>query len=342
MTKYVAVDTTEFFGSYYLDSPRWNQLRAYLRRTNTKLIVPEVVIAEIERHFRNELTKTLQDSARASSKLRSMMPSLLPSDPVVDIETACESYGVEFATLLRGFQSLTPSYGDVSLTPVMDRCLAGRAPFDEQGKKGFRDAVIWESLVGTVEAPSETIFITKNINDFGAHGQLNDVLFEEIKGNGRSITICDGLSKFADERVKPKLETLDGMKPRLRDKGFVSDLISQVVADLNSSDEVRRTLGGDTIRASIKDFHDPDVEVGEVYDLGDDLLSCSLGLSGQATIDFVEAEYEGRNEPVSINGGELAGTVDLSVEISFRVTVDGGVKLESFECDGVEIELDYE
>jgi hypothetical protein len=339
--RYVAVDTTEFFDCPYLDSPRWKQLSAFLQRTTTSLIVPEVVAAETKRHFRNSLTSALQKSETAGTNLKRLLRTDSVSIPAIDVDKACRDYELELERLLKCFGATIPPYSDVNITAIMKRCLENKKPFDSKGQKGFRDAVIWESILAVVKAPSETDFVTRNTSDFGEHGGLHESLREEIDGSKRSITICDGLDKFVDKFVKPALDILDGLKPKVEDSDFLYDLLHQVIHALDITEQVRRSLGGDICKASIDRVPALDSEVGDVYDLGDGLLSCSATFRGHSDVSFVEAEYEGPYEPVSYHGGDIPAHVEITVEITFRLIENDDINLEDFELDDVEIEFDF-
>jgi len=189
--------------------------------------------------------------------------------------------------------------------------------------------------------PSETIFVTRNTSDFGEHGGLHESLREEISGSSRSITICEGLDRFADEYVKRALEILDEVKPKVEDVDFLYDLLHQAIHALDITDEVRRSLRGDICRASIDSVPTLDSEVGDVYDLGDGLLSCSISFRGHSDVSVVEAEYEGPCEPVSYHGGDLPARVAITVEITFRLAENNEINLEDFELDSAQIDFDF-
>jgi len=138
----VAVDTTEFFGCPYLDSPRWKQLSAFLQRTNSTLIVPEVVVREAERHFRTALTGALRKAEATGADLKRLLRTDSVPIPVFDVDQACRDYHRELERLLKCYGAIVAQYSGVSIMAIMERCLANKRPFDSNGQKGFRDAVI--------------------------------------------------------------------------------------------------------------------------------------------------------------------------------------------------------
>jgi hypothetical protein len=116
--------------------------------------------------------------------------------------------------------------------------------------------------------------------------------------------------------------------------------LHQVIHSWDITDEARRGLGGDICAASIGSVPRLDSEVGDVFDLGHGLLSCSVAFRGRSDVSVVEAEYEGPCEPVSYHGGDLPARVDIAVEITFRLAENREINLEGFELDGAQIEFD--
>src|SRR5690606_30803250 len=118
-----------------------------------------------------------------------------------------------------------PGYEGVLMSSLVNRALARRRPFDAKGGVGFRDALIWESIIGCLmsDKPSEVVFITRNKRDFGEHGKLTEHLADDLEnlGVGRSVvTVCEGLQRFITEQVKPSLETLEEIERRINEGNF--------------------------------------------------------------------------------------------------------------------------
>ena len=115
------------------------------------------------------------------------------------------------------------SYADVALQPLVARALARRKPFDAEGRKGFRDAVLWETILAMLAKSSdEVILVTQNKNDFGDHGKLAGDLRNDLRDRGLPedcVKVCEGLARFAEEYVKPTLEELDEVRRKIEEEG---------------------------------------------------------------------------------------------------------------------------
>ena len=91
---------------------------------------------------------------------------------------------------------------------LVNRSLSGRKPFDGEGRKGFRDAVIWEEILDAVrrEGIGEMILISGNSNDFGKDSALHPGLQEELEAlgvAGKAIHLVESVGAFTKLHVRP-------------------------------------------------------------------------------------------------------------------------------------------
>src|SRR5260370_1409323 len=122
--------------------------------------------------------------------------------------------------------------------------------FDEYLKNGFRDALIWESVL-EILVEDEVTFITENSNDFFEKGKqvlhphlLEDLLRNNIDAN--QITVFKDLHSFVDTYVKPAMEKLDLESVRSDlsfglgryDKEVIADAILQALCSYDYGDEI--------------------------------------------------------------------------------------------------------
>ena len=331
----VAVDTTEFFNSPYMDSVRWKQFWAYMQRTSATLVVPQVVVEEAKRHFRKKLETAVSQLGNAASLLNRALHRKEISTPDIHIEKVCSDYEKELLKLLR--HAKVPKYADVSLEVVMKRCLDNRKPFDHKGRKGFRDAVIWEGVREVLNDTEEAcvVLITTNTNDFGPHGGLARDLVEEVQG---AVVVCYGMDKFGEEYAKPLFEKLDDAKAVLQEATVVEDLFSDVKYEVDVNNELRACSIPSIDSASLSDVDSLHFEVGDVYDTGNGVLTCSVSYKGEGFIEGVECEYEGPSEPPTPYGVQFPAAFRIEVEISFRL-IDGEIDDVEFEITDVDLDV---
>ena len=83
-------------------------------------------------------------------------------------------------------------YGDVPQTAIVSRVLARKRPF-HKSDKGYRDALIWESILKICKQSDPTFFVTDNHKDFCNESnkeQLHADLIADLKIKGIPKTVC--------------------------------------------------------------------------------------------------------------------------------------------------------
>ena len=226
MTTLIVLDTTETFGDLRLEGPDFAFLRSYISLHPVTLVVPQIVVEETINHFREQLEEAIAKAKLSLRAVGRLVPLLTEK---IDLDCDLEYEVARFRELLLKRLSFPPvkqpSYESVSLSSLVGRALSRRKPFDPKGSTGFRDAVLWESLLTYVvhEGSTEVILITRNKRDFGEHGGLAEDLVADVTSRGLPqgvVTVCEGLQRFVNEQVKPSLETLKEISRKLDEGEF--------------------------------------------------------------------------------------------------------------------------
>lgn len=134
-----------------------------LAREGASVIVPAPVVLELARHLADSYRKARQALKPALATQRALglrTPSLEEclGDPGRDWEGELRSALSRFATL--------PAMPNVPHERLVRRDLGREHPFKESGA-GYRDALIWESVIDAAEPGLRTAFVTANHRDFG-------------------------------------------------------------------------------------------------------------------------------------------------------------------------------
>ena len=222
-TMMIVLDTTETFADLRMDGANHTFLRSFVSRNPVKLVVPQIVVEETVNHFRESLSAHLQEARHAIRSVTRLAPDASVSiSGDLSIEAECNKYREHLKNrLLLADQA---SYRDVDVASLVQRALFRRKPFDSGGKVGFRDAVLWETILQVAKSqPGEIVLVTRNKKDFGEHGQLHDHLRADLVAKGLShvpVTVCEGLNRFVGEHVKPNLEKLDGLQKQIDEGAF--------------------------------------------------------------------------------------------------------------------------
>lgn len=221
----VILDTTETYRSLKLDTPDYRLLRTFLSGGPATLVVPTIVIEETVNHYRERLAAALKSMNDALRSLGQLVPDLdAITLPTINQEEATVQYQQRLEKRLKELGAQQPDYQEVRLAALVERALKRRRPFDKQGREGFRDAILWETVLGLLkDKPEEVVIVTANTSDFGAHGDLAEHLRKDLADLGideKSVRVCDGLSKFIEEHVKPHLDRLQDIRDQIEEGGY--------------------------------------------------------------------------------------------------------------------------
>lgn len=114
-------------------------------------------------------------------------------------------------------------YPSISHQELVKRNLARKKTFQETGK-GYRDALIWESVKSICEKSlslfenPKIILVNKNHKDFCEEGLLHPDLKEDLVNNGINedyVRVIEDIDIFIKEYIKPKQKILKNIQEEL-------------------------------------------------------------------------------------------------------------------------------
>ena len=114
------------------------------------------------------------------------------------------------STELTNLGAVIPDYGNIPHSEIVKRDLRRRSPFQQSGK-GYRDALLWETILrGYVLPDALTVIVTQNSKDFsGGDDALHKDLLEDIsslrKGFTPHVVLSPSLLTFTDTYIVPHL-----------------------------------------------------------------------------------------------------------------------------------------
>lgn len=140
-------------------------LLAAARMGRVRLCIPEVVIREAVAHYRSELTDAQRTINRGNRALRRLSQDRLPQHVVDDnqVNEQVAIYDSWLRDTVREVGTILPIPA-IQHAVLVDGILKGRKPFSA-GEKGYRDALIWHSVV-VAAAAEPLVLVTSNIKDF--------------------------------------------------------------------------------------------------------------------------------------------------------------------------------
>ena len=216
----IVLDTTETRKDLLLNNRSFRTIYPFIMQGMVKLVVPRIVVEETINHAREELIKGLN----ALGILKKLTPSLYGNMPDPDLETLVNSYADDLRARLAHLKAKQPDYEAIGVTlgSLVGRALQRRKPFDGEGRKGFRDAIIWETVLHETmnyqppqTAIHKVLLVTKNTHDFGKNGELAEDLKNDLVANGlesSAVTVSAGLWNCVRYCLEPQRRVMQAEK----------------------------------------------------------------------------------------------------------------------------------
>ena len=164
----VFVDSNQFISDFLLEGAPFRYLLHFLSNSGNTMLLSRLVIEEVENKYAAEAQKALVDAAKNRQRLKQLGLSQGAADdgvtpvPALNLEMRVRDHveGIEIV-----------EYAGVPHADVVQRALKRRKPFDAEGDVGYRDCLLWLSLVRHLAArdgsdSEEVIFVSGNWRDF--------------------------------------------------------------------------------------------------------------------------------------------------------------------------------
>jgi len=198
---HVLLDTNIYIEDITFSRPDIKALRSYLEKTNSFLIVPNVVEREVRKYIDIEAHKD-HDRLRAGIANR-----LGLIDQSLSREFLTQKLSEHFDKSMRGIRRKELNFKKLNLEELVERSLQEKAPF-LKSDKGMRDTIIWLCLIEELKSlkkDEKVVLISNNSNDFGVNGELKQSLKEELKvlGLEDKVIYYNCLSDFLVDFEKP-------------------------------------------------------------------------------------------------------------------------------------------
>ncbi len=155
--------------------PAWSRLLRAAREGRVRVYLPEIVVDELIAHRPSVQQPDVTNAIAAVRALRAGR-----TEPLVE---RVLGGGAGFAIL---------PYPDVPHREVAARALARRRPFDGLGHDGYRDALIWESVLALARTlpRAQIVLVSRNDKDFAdVTGTLHADLRQDVAALADGATI---------------------------------------------------------------------------------------------------------------------------------------------------------
>jgi len=163
----VIPDTSVFEEDLLLRSVQWRLLLENAAAANLTIAVPQVVLAEVVNRFREKVYKHIGTVTESLAVLNRLTDSHL-DNPIKaeDPEHWIRWYRDQLRARIKGRGGQILKMPRIPHAKLVRRDLNRRKPFAESGK-GYRDALIWETILQAVrEGHNSIAFVCKDTRDF--------------------------------------------------------------------------------------------------------------------------------------------------------------------------------
>lgn len=209
----IILDSSVVCSDFQMKGSNFHLLGDYLNKTKSQLVYPEIVIDEVKNKYKENVIKQKNELEKAYSSLGKLsvkgIKTLIESDFV---EKLAKEYNKYFDDKIVESNAIIEHYPKISHKKVVQRALSRKKPFNENGQTGYRDYLIWESVINVLKRNMEqVIFITLNTKDFCSEDRLHNELLEDLNKKHIGIdrlVFYDSLKKFIDKQVVPQLEEI--------------------------------------------------------------------------------------------------------------------------------------
>lgn len=316
----VILDSNIFRADVPLRSKEFDVLMDYLKKTGSSVIVPQIILDEIEGLYKRALKDRISSFEKNVNNINLIL--IDPSEHIVkhtiDIQKETKRY-LAYVKKKLNINLIIP-YNNEYLPVISQRAIDRIKPAGEDGQ-GFRDTLIWLTIKDYASKCHEkqVTFISVNTDDFASSdkSKLHDSLQEECNEMGIRINYFKTLKEFIENHsVKIDFITYDWIAKNLN----YDDVAKAIVEYLNATErrsiiswmehEVNEECVGYNA-ISFESFADTDLSV---YEMSDNRLIINLTLEGYSQIEFIVRSEGYWNDEYDY--------FDQTVEMSTTIIVD--------------------
>ncbi|MFA6358056.1 MAG: PIN domain-containing protein [Candidatus Omnitrophota bacterium] len=199
----IALDTNIYFSDFFMKSKRFEVVFDYLKKTNSKIIVPQIVYQEIATVYEREFANKLDKFNKSFHDLGNMLVDNTLGKTDLEIKDEVKKYLVHFLKKLNIKETEVIPYRDEYLRDIVKRALKREKPCTEKGEE-FRDVLIWLTIldIARISKNKELIFISNNIHQFASEdGTLFPSLRKEAENANLNIKYYKSLDKFIEDHA---------------------------------------------------------------------------------------------------------------------------------------------
>ncbi|OGI20781.1 MAG: hypothetical protein A3B68_09605 [Candidatus Melainabacteria bacterium RIFCSPHIGHO2_02_FULL_34_12] len=247
----VFLDTNALWDDLLLEKDYFNLLINYVQKSKSKIIIPQVVVSELEWEYQKKVTMHLANLKKATGFFRESGVEIklehIAPEKLLNIYKDRLSY--KFNIEYKKYIEILPPKPEY-IEQLSHRSIRSIQPFisSEKSKdRGFRDSLIWLTLIDRMKGSKlPCALISNDGTAFGKSGKLMPELEKEAKENDFELLYYNQLSNFVEEK-SDLLEYLDEqfIKSHLKNEEIIQ-LVYKVANELPQDEILKQyTLKND-------------------------------------------------------------------------------------------------
>ena len=224
----VVLDANMIWNQWWLDGVHWDGLGELVAAGRIALYVSEVVVREVVRGCIQDAKAVINELEKIKLPRINELLGLGLLKTKKDLRTKVDAlegrYDSELRARLAHLQATVVPLPEVSHEAVPTRAMQGQRPFDPDGRNGYRDVLIWHSLLDIAQhGHAATVFATDNTSDFCTG--TPPVLLPSLKGElaAASPTIILSVASKANG-IKACVTDLEALLKEERDSETEEEL----------------------------------------------------------------------------------------------------------------------
>lgn len=348
----IIIDTNIFRqANFNLNSASFRILDKYLElfeQEKAKLIIPNIILQEIIKVYKKDLDakySAYESSIKKLLKVQYIDDNL--THIKIDIDEQIKIFEKRFKKELNdrfGEQLVIENEAKfVDIKILVKKCINGEPPFSQDGKLGFRDAVIWEVVKNYVNNNMEKTIFISNDSDFinKETKKIHTNLLKELKNE---IIVLNDLSELDLKLIidKEKTKLIHYYAKALEDNAL-EEILKEFI-DSNISDYVRRPIEYDNIELTF--FNVNNINIIDIIKYNNNNLiikvDFNLNLSYDAYI-FKYDYYPISDNPNSLGDFEMIDSdwnesmMLASTELEYNISTLLTYNIDDEEIESIEI-----
>jgi PIN domain len=291
----VVLDANVLAADFGLTSGPMQWLLEQGRERELRIVVPKVALIEAVAGYRRQADEArlqLQRALRQFRRLGSDLDELVPRP--LDDDVA--NYEVALSDALRGARALIAEPPNVGHDEIARRAASRIKPFNERGS-GYRDTLIWMTVLERAAQADEVVFVSANVKDFAEPGEPDQALHSSLRselieaGVDERVSFFTDLAGFVRARTAPAhraREALEALAAEGQLLAIIDNRIVDLAAGVTLRDDEIALLGGvvDVDRVTVVSVGINDVEVGDARTLDEERVIVQLVIDADIEVEY--------------------------------------------------------